>query len=131
MSITALHLSPDGNQLYSGSSGRCCLWDLRSGELTRKFHLPGDGGRPPTPGALCVVQGEGVQLWVGLDTGSIVVFDVQSGELVRSFVCAGSEAVVSFALFGPNTFVFALSAHRRVSVWDAAQYGFLQKYPAE
>lgn len=107
------------------------------------FHLPGGLSpeqhsldRPATPGALCTVQGdrndaEAVELWIGLDSGIIAVFDVQSGVLVRSFACAGPEAVVSLAVFGPNAFVFALSAHRRVSVWDATKYDFLQKYPAE
>lgn len=136
MSVTALLIS--GQDIFAGTSGRCHLWDSRSGELRREFHLPAGElcDSPVTPGALCVVRGlrgdaEGTQLWIGLDNGNIAVFDVQSGVLVRSFSCAGTEAVVSLALFPANAFVFALSAHRRVSVWDAASFAFLQKYPAE
>jgi len=136
MSVTTLRIS--GTGLYAGACGRCRLWDLRSGELRREFHLPGGSDRLVTPGALCVVDGvrrdggaeEVTQLWIGLDNGGIAVFDVQSGVLVRSF-STGPEAVVSLALFCANSFVFALSAHRRVSVWDAVTYSFMQKYPAE
>jgi len=148
-SVTALCFGTE-HQLYSGACGRCRLWDLRSGELRREFHLPGGDVRPATPGALCVVRrarlplgsaasgaedaagaGDEAQLWIGLDTGHIAVFDVQSGVLARNFSCAGTEAVVSLALSDKYAFVFALSAHKRVSLWDAATYGLLQKYPAE
>jgi len=133
MSVTALRIS-NSHELYAGACGRCRLWDLRSGELRREFHLPGGADRPVTPGALCVVrtdEAEGAQLWVGLDNGSIGVFDVQSGVLARCFSCTGSEAVVELTFFRADGLVFALSAHRRVSVWDARTYSFLQKYPAE
>lgn len=133
MSVTALRIS-NSHELYAGACGRCRLWDLRSGELRREFHLPGGADRPVTPGALSVIrndEAEGAQLWVGLDNGSIGVFDVQSGVLARCFSCTGSEAVVELTYFRVDGLVFALSAHRRVSVWDARTYSFLQKYPAE
>lgn len=137
MSVTVLRIAGGGKELYAGACGRCRMWDLGSGELRREFHLPASGDRPVTPGALCVVRDvraaaeDGAQLWIGLDSGSIAVFDIQSGVLVRNFSCAGPETVVSLALFRANALVFALSAHRRVSVWDAIGFGFLQKYPAE
>lgn len=136
MSITALCIGAD-SELYAGACGRCRLWDLRCGELRREFHLPAADGRPVTPGTLCPVNGvagtgeEEAQLWIGLETGRIAVFDVRSGVLVRSFPCTGTEAIVSLAFVPSTAFVFALSAHRRVSVWSAASYGLLQKYPAE
>merc|ERR1719433_911441 len=61
----------------------------------------------------------------------IAVFDVQSGVLTRSFACTGPEAVTSLAHFCEEGVVFALSAHRRVSVWDTGAYSCLQKYRAD
>jgi len=141
-SITALAFG--GDVLFAGSAGRCFCWDLISGELRREFPLPaGRGGQSSTPSALCSVSTpprppEGSSpnqeehcLWVGLDGGNVAVFDVTTGVLTRSFNCGGQEAVMSLAYFPNYTVVFALSAHRRVSVWDSNSYACLQKYPAE
>jgi len=151
-SITALTLG--GDVLFTGSAGRCFCWDLTSGKLQREFPLPaGRSGQSSTPSALCSARmppvaslpeaafrqrAEGSEpdveqhcLWVGLDGGNIAVFDVNTGVLTRSFNCGGQEAVMSLAYFPHHTVVFALSAHRRVSVWDSSSYACLQKYPAE
>jgi len=138
LSVTALLLGGT-EKLYAGSCGRCHCWDLSTGALLREFVLPGPDGdeRPATPGALAVVRASSgaedndMHLWVGLDYGYVAVFDSQSGVLVRSFSCAGPESVVSLAYLGLEGVVFALSAHRRVSVWEATTYGSLQKYPAD
>lgn len=139
MSITVLQLC-GSDALYAGAYGRCFYWDLRTGELQREFQLPvqGSGAGQAIPSTLAAVVGrasiEGrertTHLWVGMDTGSIAIFDVASGALVQSFSC-GSEALVSLAPFPSDNVVFALSAHRRVSVWDATTYSCIQKYPAE
>ena len=37
-SISALHFSPDGNQLLSGdANGMIFLWDVKTGKLTKYF----------------------------------------------------------------------------------------------
>merc|ERR1712176_1062766 len=55
----------------------------------------------------------------------------ESGLLSRTFLCAGPEAIVSLSYFQSDKFVFAQSAHTRVSVWDTQSYSLLQKYPAD
>jgi len=138
LSITVLRIS-GREALFAGSSGRCAYWNLRTGQLQREFSLPGAGDHAAVPSTLAAVHSGGREadaggklcLWVGMDTGSLAVFDVDSGELVRSFSCAGPEALVSLAHFPADGVVFALSAHRRVSVWDASTYACIQKYPAE
>lgn len=133
-SITALSF-PSKDKLFAGSCSKCCCWQISTGELHREFHLPGNAGHPSTPTALALVpvsssQPDAAYLWVGLDTGMIAVFDVQTGILSRTFACAGSEAVVSLARCPSSSVVFALSAHKRVSIWDIFSYECLQKYPA-
>jgi len=140
MSITVVHFDSK-SLVYAGSVGHCRCWNLETGALWREFPLPStssDSGsdRDVAPSSLVTTRrqletGEVMLLWVGLDNGNIAVFDVESGMLVRSFLCAGPEAVVALAAFVPERFVFALSAHRRVSVWDLDSYEFVQKHPAE
>mmetsp|Transcript_22046 Transcript_22046/g.61744 ORF Transcript_22046/g.61744 Transcript_22046/m.61744 type:complete len:503 (-) Transcript_22046:65-1573(-) len=135
LSVTAVQFYDQ--ELYAGACGCVHCWDLCTGELRREFHLPGgSSGQQATPSALRVVrsnQGEAekVQLWIGLDTGNIAIFDARTGVLVKSFVCVGPEAVFSIVSFNTEGVVFALSAHRRVSVWEASTCNFVQKYAAE
>lgn len=142
MSITALHLT-GRDELFAGSCSRCFFWNVMTGELQREFHLPGPqsgNSHPATPSSLVAVRQpyngeedpvEATHLWVGLDNGHIAVFDVQTGFLARSFKCIGPEAVTSLAYFATDGVIFALSAHRRVSVWEVGSYTCLQKYPAD
>jgi len=142
MSITALRMDLE-HRLYAASCGRCRLWDLRTGELLREFHPPGGNARQVTPSSLVVVDSDiierdagaseapGAQLWIGLDNGTVAVFDIATGVLVRSFSCTGPEVIVSLALCRSDACVFALSAHRRVSIWETSSCAFLQKYPAD
>eukprot|EP00971_Amphidinium_carterae_P261169 5181419-Amphidinium_carterae.1 len=51
--------------------------------------------------------------------------------MVHSFSCAGPEVIVSLALCAAHSCIFALSAHRRVSIWDTSSRSCLQKYPAD
>ncbi|CAJ1343995.1 unnamed protein product [Effrenium voratum] len=127
-SITALHMYR--GQLFAGTCGRC-FWHL-DGEQ-REFHLPRTPeGEPPTATSLVAVPKEaGLQLWVGMDTGSLAVFEVETGMLVRTFSCGGPEIVVALAFSEKTSVVFALSAHKRVGIWDTDSYACLQKYPAE
>lgn len=136
MSVTVLHWGGP-NELYAGWCGRCCCWDLASGTLRREFLLPG-AERPATPSTLAAVrlrahgnEAEMTHLWAGLDTGNISVFDAVSGILTRSISCSGPETIVAITYFEATDVVFALSAHRRVGVWEASTYACLQKYPAE
>ncbi|CAE7286685.1 unnamed protein product [Symbiodinium natans] len=129
-SVTALHLHE--GLLFAGSCGRCTCWALADSELQREFHLPGSEEQPATASSLVVVPQESVrQLWVGLDNGLLVVFDVETGMLVRSFSCCGPEMVSALAFCEKTSAVFALSAHKRVSIWDSKSFACLQKYPAE
>lgn len=70
-------------------------------------------------------------LWVGLDTGSLAIFEASSGMLVRSFSCNGPEAVVCLSYSHRTRAVFTLSAHKRVSIWDSTNYSCLQRYAAD
>lgn len=132
-SITVLRLQ--GDDLFSGSCGVCHCWDMGTSELRRDFPLPGSGQASATPTSMVVVQADGtteadvMHLWVGLDNGTIAVFNVQTGVLARTLQCAGAEAVTALASFTQG--VFVLSAHRRVSVWNSSSFACLQKYPAE
>jgi len=132
-SITVLRLH--GDDLFSGSCGVCHCWDMGTSELRRDFPLPGNGQAPATPTSMVMVQASGtthaddMHLWVGLDNGTIAVFNVQTGVLARTLQCAGAEAVTALASFTQG--VFVLSAHRRVSVWSSSSFACLQKYPAE
>ncbi|CAE7459514.1 unnamed protein product [Symbiodinium microadriaticum] len=129
-SVTALHLYQ--GRLFAGSSGRCTYWTLGDGELQREFHLPGTDEQPATACSLVVVpQESALRLWVGLDNGQLVVFEVETGMLVRSFSCCGPEMVSAVAFCEKTSAVFALSAHKRVSIWDSKTFACLQKYPAE
>lgn len=137
-SIAVLRLS--GRQhLFGGVCGRCFYWDLNTGNLQREFQLPAGPSGSPVPSTLAAVGGGlgedaaagRTHLWVGMDNGSIAVFDISSGMLVRCFSCNGPEALVSLAVFPNNNVVFALSAHRRVSVWDASSYACMHTYTAE
>ncbi|CAE7925860.1 unnamed protein product, partial [Symbiodinium necroappetens] len=129
-SVTALHLYQ--GRLFAGSSGRCTYWTLGDGELQREFHLPGTDEQPATASSLVVVpQESALRLWVGLDNGQLVVFEVETGMLVRSFSCCGPEMVSAVAFCEKTSAVFALSAHKRVSIWDSKTFACLQKYPAE
>lgn len=133
MSITAMFTS--GHKLFAGSCGSCFLWDMISGECLQKYHPVGSASVPSTPSSMCVVNQtndsvETSRLWIGSDDGAVTCFEISTGEVVCSFSC-GSEVVVSLVHYEANTFVFALSAHKRVSVWDSGTCGFLHKYPAE
>eukprot|EP00913_Durusdinium_trenchii_P008551 g8030.t1 len=99
-------------------------WDLFS------FHLP-SSDQPVAASSLVVVpQDSGLQLWTGLDVGSVAVFELETGMLVRSLPC-GEEMVVALAFCEKTSAVFALSAHKRVTIWDTDSFSCLQKYPAE
>eukprot|EP00439_Symbiodinium_sp_Y106_P076530 s1089_g15.t1 len=129
-SVTALHLHQ--GRVFAGSSGRCTYWTLVDGELQREFHLPGTDEQPATASSLVVVpQESALRLWVGLDNGQLVVFEVETGMLVRSFSCCGPEMVSALAFCEKTSAVFALSAHKRVSIWDSKTFACLHKYPAE
>lgn len=134
--LTAVQLSKCG-LLFAASFGICYCWDIRTGELQREFHLPGGGRSVATASSLALVQGagspgrEGLQLWVGMDNGSIAVFDVRTGVLTRSLSTEGQEVVVTLCYCQMHSVVFALRAHRSVSVWDTTTYTCLQRYPAE
>lgn len=147
-SITVVRLVNETHELYAGCPGRCFAWDLRAGDRgSREFRLTGSAKQQPadtpTPSALAIVHStrenrQVSHLWVGLGNGYITVFDVETGALVRNFSCTGAGdatqqglAVVSLVHFPADGFVFALSAHRRVSVWEESSYEFLQKYPAD
>ena len=128
-SILALHLF--NGQVFAGTSGRCMCWNLDDGELQREFHLPSSDQPVSASSLVTVTQESGLQLWTGLDVGSIAVFEVETGILMRSLACGGSEMVVALAFCSKTSAVFALSAHRRVTIWDTDSYACLQKYPAE
>jgi len=130
-SITAVLLH-SGKQVFAGTLGRCACWDLQTGELQREFHLPGGQDSIAAPSSLALVQeAETAQLWVGSGMGTLAVFEIQSGMLVRSLDCSGPEVVVGLSFCHRNRLVFALSAHRRVSIWDPSSYSCMQKYTAE
>lgn len=105
MSITVVHFDSK-SLVYAGSVGHCRCWNLETGALWREFPLPStssDSGsdRDVAPSSLVTTRrqletGEVMLLWVGLDNGNIAVFDVESGMLVRSFLCAGPEAMLQF-----------------------------------
>ncbi|CAL1126459.1 unnamed protein product [Cladocopium goreaui] len=128
-SILALHLHQ--GYVFAGTCGRCMCWNLDDGELLHEFHLP-SSDHPVSASSLVTVAPEsGLQLWTGLDVGSVAVFEVETGMLVRSLPCGGPEMVVALAFCEKTSVVFALSAHRRVTIWDTDLYACLQKYPAE
>ena len=60
---------------------------------------------------MAVPQDSGLQLWTGLDTGCLAVFEVHTGVLVRSLPC-GPEMLVALALCKKTKAIFALSAHK-------------------
>ncbi|CAK8991038.1 Uncharacterized protein SCF082_LOCUS2479 [Durusdinium trenchii] len=127
-SVLALHLHKD--YLFAGTSSRCLCWNLADGDLRREFHLP-SSDQPVAASSLVVVpQDSGLQLWTGLDVGSVAVFELETGMLVRSLPC-GEEMVVALAFCEKTSAVFALSAHKRVTIWDTDSFSCLQKYPAE
>lgn len=135
-SITALCFS-GREKLYAGSRGRCRCLNLQTGSLDHDFVLPGDERSLAAPSALLVIRtstedgGQVEHLWIGLDSGGVAVFDVASGALVRCFQTDGPDALVALAHFPGDPFAFALSAHKRVSVWDVTSYALQQKYSAE
>jgi WD40 repeat protein len=133
MSITAM--CTRGHNLFAGACGSCHLWDMISGDFKQKFQPLGNGSVPSTPSSMCVVSQtndsiETSRLWIGSDDGVVSCFEISTGEFVCSFSC-GYEVIVSLVFFEANTFVFALSAHKRVSVWDSESCGVLHKYAAE
>lgn len=128
-SILALHLHQ--GYVFAGTCRRCMCWNVDDGELQHEYHLP-SSDQPVSASSLVTVKREsGLQLWTGLDVGSVAVFEVGTGMLVRSLPCGGHEMVVALAFCEKTSTVFALSAHRRVTIWDTNSYACLQKYPAE
>eukprot|EP00929_Paragymnodinium_shiwhaense_P018014 TRINITY_DN12792_c0_g1_i5.p1 TRINITY_DN12792_c0_g1~~TRINITY_DN12792_c0_g1_i5.p1 ORF type:complete len:493 (+),score=70.53 TRINITY_DN12792_c0_g1_i5:131-1609(+) len=131
--ISVLHFR-DASELICGRPGKVQCWSIPAGTLLREMQLSGDGeegARPLTPTCICVTEAEIPLLWVGSDTGIIMVFDADTGQCMTSFLCRVEEVVVSLAYFRHDNLIFALSAHRRVTVWDATTCEYIHKYPAE
>ncbi|CAK9022695.1 unnamed protein product [Durusdinium trenchii] len=110
-SVLALHLHKD--YLFAGTSSRCLCWNLADGDLRREFHLP-SSDQPVAASSLVVVpQDSGLQLWTGLDVGSVAVFELETG-----WDLPGKNA-------GHDDCTW------RVTIWDTDSFSCLQKYPAE
>lgn len=109
-SASVYSIDYDGNFLYSGSADNFVTrWDLKTGTQDRfaiKFNSP--------VYSILVCEGK---LYVGLSTGELFIFDLETREEIRYYV---QHVSALFSLTGMlNNCIFAGDADGNLSVWDA------------
>jgi WD40 repeat protein len=108
--VTALHFSPDGSTLISGSIDESLrLWNVATGQEIRRF----DGH---TGGVLSLdISANGRFAISGAQDSNVMIWDVARGDLLRQFT--GHNAVVNGVAFRDDT-----------SVWSASEDGVVYRW---
>jgi WD40 repeat protein len=117
--VSAVAFSPDAKTVASGGYNEVLLWDVVEGKLAKRLGLGIIAGRV---GAVCFLD-EGKRLAAGDGTpgrdGSVKVFDVATGALVRTF--AGlPDTVRCLALNPDGSLLAAGGAFTEARVWKLA-----------
>ena len=94
--VRALAVSPDGKLLVAATSlGVVRLWLARSGTERKKLQV--SPGRTPRIMGLGFLA-DGGSLGIGLDDGTVKLFDVAEGRLIRSLSDPGRTSLSTFAV---------------------------------
>jgi WD40 repeat protein len=110
--ILGLAFSPDGAQIAAvGGSGRIHLLDTATGATLRSF------GENASRAVVFTSDGKG--LWSGSQDGTITLFNVLDGSVVRT-VPGHAGYVTSLSLRGKDRLLISSSRDSTVKVWDAA-----------
>ncbi len=126
--VYALDFSPDGRQAVSGGfnsydeqkPGDLILWDVESGELTRRFeggHLYGVYSAVFSPDGSTLLSGGSSYGARGWEYGDpLLLWNVESGEIIQRFP-APNEFVLAIAI-NPNGGTALSVAINKIYLWD-------------
>lgn len=119
--VRSVAFSPDGRTIASGADDEMIiLWDAQSGEVKRRLKIPGPGYRN-SPQPLSVLSlafsRNGKMIATGNIEGKVVLWDVETGKLLRSFV--GHSDGVRSIVFSPDDQTLATgSVDDTIILWD-------------
>ena len=85
--VSALAFSPDGTQLACGVFDTIRLWDVKTGNLSQTLEtLKAVKTLDPNLPMFLRFSKDGKRLFAGLMLGDIVVFDIASGQVVKTLM---------------------------------------------
>jgi WD40 repeat protein len=111
--VFSLAVSPDGQRLATGSGdGIVSVWDARSGKLIKRL------GRPTNPiSGLAFSKGAGRFLTAASFDSSVIVFDVESGQMLWRWRAHGRQSIHALALSPDNQRLATGAQDRTVKLW--------------
>ena len=115
--VFAVAFSPDGKLVASGGgdglgeAGELVLWDAGTGKLQRRLL-----GRDEKQAWAVAFTPDGKRLACGLTDGSVRLFDVQTGKVVREI--DGGDQLRGLAV-SPNGRTVAAAIRKEIRLWDA------------
>ncbi len=109
--INALDFSPTKDLLASVAEDKLCmLWNLLSGNLCNTFELPGR--------AFSVkFNSQGNQLALGLDQGTLQIYDIRQGSLAREQKKAHEKYIWGCVFAREDSLLFTGSEDGMIKVW--------------
>lgn len=120
-SFSSAMFTQDGRYLLTAADDGAQLWDLQTGDATRRFYGHSEQVRTAvfSPDGRQVLTGAGRQFDMGIIPRDCTarLWDVETGEEVKSFL--GHGALVHTALFSPDgERVLTASRDYRAILWD-------------
>ena len=117
----AVAFSPDGKRLIVGGGFSLSVWDAATGKLLQRWSL----GESATAGA---VSADGRHYLTGYVSGTIALWDVQTGQLLR--IIRGQTQRIAAVAFSPDgQRIAATSLDETVCLWNAAAGLVLRSFP--
>jgi WD40 repeat protein len=114
--ILGLTFSPDGATIASvGGTGKIRLLDAATGGTIRSFEDKASGEKASSA---VVFSQDGKRLWSGSEDGTITLWNVSDGSVVRTL--PGHTGYVTSLLLGLHGTLISSSRDSTVKVWDAA-----------
>ena len=103
---------PTGSIFATGSRGKICIWDGRTGELIQNCKIE---SRLDSVYALAFAP-DGKTLASGLDNNSICIWDTKTQQLLETF--KGHTRKVQTLVYSPDSQVLAFGNDDVVYIWD-------------